>query len=131
MRAPQQGHASFATVPSVFGGFIQLLQIDKTRALILFILIIFVVLLIFIRIAPHCACCGKGCSLSLVATNIQQLFSDRVLRRKAILEVSLEKRLIANPALQKILLMLFVELRQRLRRDDVEMPFPSATDGRL
>jgi hypothetical protein len=73
-------HASFATRPSVFGEFFQLFQIDKTRALILFILIIFVVLLLFIGIAPHCVCCVKGCSLSLVTTKIQQLFSDRVLR---------------------------------------------------
>jgi hypothetical protein len=86
------------------------LQIDKARAKVLFILIIFVVLLIFIGIDPHCVCCGKGCSLSLVTTNIQQLFSDRVLRWEAILEVSLEERLIANPALQKVLLMLLVEL---------------------
>jgi len=62
-------------VPSVFGGFIQLLQVDKTRAKFLFTLIIFFVLLIFIGIAPHCGHCCKGCSLSLVTTNIQQLLS--------------------------------------------------------
>ena len=106
-----------AAVPSVFGGFIQLLQVDKTRAKFLFTLIIFFVLLIFIGIAPHCGHCCKGCSLSLVTTNIQQLFSDRVLRGEAILEISLEERLIANPASQKILSMFLVELRQRLRQE--------------
>jgi integrase len=93
------------------------LQVDKTGAKFLFTLIIFFVLLIFIGIAPHCGYCCKGCSLSLVTTNIQQLFSDRVLRGEAILEISLEERLIANPASQKILAMFLVELRQRLRQE--------------
>ena len=52
-----------------------------------------------------------------------------MLGSETILNIGFKERQIANPRLQKVLLMLLGELRQRLGRNDVEVTLSTITNG--
>jgi hypothetical protein len=56
------------------------------------------------------------------------LFSNRVFRGEAVLDVRFEEGLIRNAALQDIAMMLLVQAHQRFGRDGVGSPFAAAGD---
>lgn len=69
--------------------------------------------------------------LPLVSPHGQQLFPNCVFRCKAVLDVGLEERQIANPALQQIRMMALVKLGQRFWRNEVELSVAALDDGGL
>jgi hypothetical protein len=114
-----------SVLSSVFRQSFQFFQFDKTRATLLFILIIFVLLFItkvlILRVRSR-----KGFPFPLVTANIKQLFSYRVLRRKAILDI--RPRTVPDFELRVLvgLVDVLVKLHQNLLRDDVKVPLTRA-----
>ena len=92
--------------------------------IVLIVFIAFLLLFIAARLLSNgCCICGP---LALVTPNIKQLFSNRMFRGKAVLNVRLEEPLIRNAALQNIAMMLLVQAHQRFGRDDVGSPLAAA-----
>ncbi|HZP04580.1 MAG TPA: hypothetical protein VFB43_06740 [Terracidiphilus sp.] len=67
----------------------------------------------------------------MISPNIQQLLSDRVFGREAILHVSLEENLVPDTAFQNIVTMVPIEIHQRFGRDAVQTPLPVTDNRRL
>jgi multisubunit Na+/H+ antiporter MnhC subunit len=77
---------TFHTAALVFGGLVQIFQITTTRTILHFALIAFAVLLFFVGISAYRVHGGEGDSLPLIATNIEQMFSNRMLGGETILK---------------------------------------------
>ena len=115
--APQDAQTSFTLDTWIFPGSVRASHIVAIASFVVHILSLLSFL--FIVISPLGSRSRVGSPLTLVAPNIQKLFSNCVFGSKAVLNVSLEERLIRNAALQDIGMMLLVKAHQRFGRDGV------------
>jgi hypothetical protein len=118
--APQRGQISLVPAPLAPCKPVQFRHRDAKAFIIVFLL--------FIAGLLTPSRCRVGRPLTLVSPDIQQLFSNRVFRGKAVLNVRLEECLIRNASLQDIGMMLFVQAHERFRRDGVGSPLAAASD---